>query len=176
MWKLPKGAKIWESRETSIQQLTESIKSELQWLAFTSGKPLHLITPDAANGSAEGASTQKEEHSFEILDRRDRAESGWATTIAIAFEFQGMAERADVSQLEVIWGPLELHSLQERASAAASAKGNLPQEAIWTDIYQYSPAEVVDRLRAQRARDLLYPQGRAGGVPPVQFAPPTAES
>lgn len=156
MWRLPKGAAIWESKETNTQQLTESIKAELQWLAFTASKPLHLITPDAANGSAEGATTQKEEHSFEIFDRRDRAEPGWAETLAMAFEFQGMEERADVSKIEPIWGPAELHSLDEQASAASQLKGILPTEAIYTDILDYSPADVQERLRSLRARELLF--------------------
>ena len=156
LWKLPKGAKIWESTEADLRQLVESIKGELQWLAFTASKPLHLITPDAANGSAEGATTQKEEHSFEIMDRRDRAEGSWAKTIGLAFEFQGMADRADVSQIECIWGPMELHSLQEKFDAASKAKGTLPTEAVWTDVLQYAPAEVVDRLRTLRSRELLY--------------------
>lgn len=155
MWKLPAGAKIWESKETDVRQLVDSIKAELQWLAFTSSKPLHLITPDAANGSAEGATTQKEEHTFEIWDRQDRAEAAWAETMAMAFEFQGDAERADVSQIEVIWGPTEIHSLQEKSAAAANLKGVLPVEAIQSDYLQYSPADVVDRLRPMRNRELL---------------------
>ncbi|WP_183407634.1 phage portal protein [Nocardioides marmoriginsengisoli] len=155
MWKLPKGAEIWESKETNTQQLTESIKGELQWLAFTASKPLHLITPDAANGSAEGASTQKEEHTFELWDRQDRADASWAETMAMAFEFQGDTDRADVSQIEVIWGPTQLHSLQEIGETVSKVNGVLPWEAIMTDVMQYSPGDVVDRLRPQRSRDML---------------------
>lgn len=158
MWKLPAGAKIWESKEANLQGLVDSIKAELQWLAFTASKPLHLITPDAANGSAEGASTQKEEHTFEILDRRDRAGASWAETMAMAFEFQGMEDRADMSLIELIWGPLELLSWQEMSSAASQLKGIVPIEAIQTDVLPYSPADVVERLRTLRARDLLYQQ------------------
>lgn len=156
MWKIPLGAKIWESKETDVRQLVDSIKAELQWLAFTASKPLHLITPDAANGSAEGASTQKEEHSYEIEDRRDRAEGSWAETYSMAFEFQGMKERADVSKIEVIWGPMERYSLQEKTGAAAAVKGVLPVEVIQTDILQYAPGDVVDRLRPLRGADLLF--------------------
>lgn len=182
MWKLPHGAKIWESKETDVRQMVDSIKAELQWLAFTSSKPLHLITPDAANGSAEGASTMKEEHTFEIWDRHDRAEAAWAETMAMAFEFQDDKDRADVSQIEVIWGPIEIHSMQEKSAAAANLKGVLPVEAIQADYLQYSPADVVDRLRPMRNRELL--QGAtadlaanraAGGTPKVPTVPSTGE-
>ncbi|NUO57322.1 MAG: hypothetical protein HOV78_11700 [Hamadaea sp.] len=162
MWQLPAGADIWESGTTDLTPIINSIKGDLQWLAFTAALPLHLITPDAANGSAEGATTQKEEHTFEISDRRDRAEGGWARTMSLAFLFQGMTVRADVSQIEPIWGPLELHSLTEKGNAVAQMWGRVPSEAIYTDVLQYSPADVVDRLRGLRAQDQLY------GVQPPQ--------
>lgn len=156
LWQIPKGAKIWESSAADLRQLVDSIKGELQWLAFTSGKPLHTITPDAANGSAEGASLQREEHVYEIEDRHDRADGSWAETMSMAFEFQGMTERADVSQIETIWGPVERYSLQEKSTAAAALKGILATEAIQTDVLQYAPADVQDRLRGLRSRELLF--------------------
>jgi hypothetical protein len=171
MWKLPAGAKIWESQTTDMNQLMNSIKGDLQGLAFTATLPLYLISPDAANGSAEGASTQKEEHTFEILDRRDRAEGGWAETMAMAFEFQGMTERDDVSQIEPIWGPSQLFSLAESSQAANALRGILPTEAIFTDVLQYSPADVQERLRALRARDLLY-GGPVPALPVPSLTPP----
>lgn len=162
LWQIPKGAKIWESQPADLRQLVDSIKAELQWLAFTSGKPLHTITPDAANGSAEGASTQREEHVYDIEDRRDRADSGWAETLAMAFEFQNDTERADVAKIEPIWGPAERFSLSERADAASKLYKILPNEAILTDVLQYAPADVADRLRALRGADLLYEIQRLG--------------
>lgn len=157
MWLLPPGSKIWESSTTDIRQLTESIKAELQWLAFTKSKPLYLITPDAANGSAQGASTQREEHSFDVEDRIARASDGWVRTMSLAFEFQGDTGRSDVATLEPIWDPAERFSLAEKADAAPKYKAaGYPVEAIFTDVLQRSPADVVDRLRGLRARDLLY--------------------
>ncbi|WP_300680743.1 hypothetical protein [Nocardioides sp.] len=165
LWRLPKGAKIWESAQVDNQGAINAIKSDLQWLAFTAAMPLYLITPDAANGSAEGASTQKEEHTFEIGDRRDRAEARWAQTIALAFEFQSDTQRADVSKIEAIWGPMQLFSLQEMSAAANNLRGVLPTEAIWTDVLQMSPGDVVDRIRELRNRDLLFPGGDTASAP-----------
>jgi hypothetical protein len=165
LWKLPKGAKIWESTQADLNGMLASIKHELQWLAFTESKPLHLVTPDAANQSAEGASTQKEEHSYEIEDRRDRAEGSWARTLSLAFLFQGDAARSKVETIEPIWGPLERYSLQEKADAASKVKGIVPVEAIQTDFLQYSPGDVVDRLRPMRGTDLLFMPPSASGSP-----------
>lgn len=165
MWLLPKGAKIWESTPTEAQGLINSIKAELQWLAFTNSKPLYLITPDAANGSAQGAQTQREEHVFEVEDRQARAGHSWVQTMSLAFEFQGQADRADIANLEAIWGPAEKFSLAEMADAGPKYRSSgYPVEAIFTDVFQRPPADVVDRLRPLRGRDLLY--GTAPTPPP----------
>jgi len=173
MWRLPKDADIWESTPVDVGPLVNSIQKELQNLAAATSTPLHTITPDAANGSAEGAQLMREEHVYTIEDRRDRADGSWAETMAMAFEFQGDDERADVTQLEAIWGPAERYSLAEKSDAASKQKGITPNEAILTDVLQYSPADVQDRLRSLRSRDLIFlaPQGAPAGQPPGQGAP-----
>lgn len=168
MWRLPKDAEIWESQNVDVTPLVNSVKTELEHFAAALAIPLYSITPDSADGSAEGATAMREEHVNKILDRRDRAEGSWARTLAMAFSFQGDKLRSDVSQIDCLWGPLERHSLGEMSQAVSQLKGNLPREAIWTDIMQYSPAEVQDRLRpmwaAEVAEQLLY------GAQPTQSA------
>lgn len=171
-WTFPAGAKIWESGSADLNQLVNSIKGELQWLATMKSIPLHTITPDAANGSAEGASTQKEEHTYTVEDRIDRANGPWARTMGMSFGFQGDRVRSDVTGIDPLWGPTQRYSLAQMADAGQKAKGILPIEVIQTDIWQYSPADVVERLRPLRARDALYedqptpaPAGSGGGEP-----------
>lgn len=156
LWQLPIGAKLWESATADTRPLMESTKQELVHLAAVTSNPLHTMAPDAAGGSAEGASLLREEHVYKVEDRRDRADGAWAETIAMAFLFQGDTERADVRQIQTIYGPVERFSITERASAASSLKGTLPWEAIMTDVLQYEPADVQERLRSQRASDLLF--------------------
>ncbi|MCM0622501.1 phage portal protein [Nocardioides bruguierae] len=160
MWRLPKDAEIWESQNVDVTPLVNSIKTELEHFAAALAIPLYSITPDSADGSAEGATAMREEHVNKVQDRRDRTEGSWAETLAMAFLFQGDTERADVSQIECLWAPIERFSLGEMSQAASQLAGILPREAIWTDILQYSPADVQERLRdqwaAQQATDLLY--------------------
>lgn len=155
LWDLPPGAKMWESTPISVDPLVNSIQKELQWLAAAADKPLSSLNPDAANQTAEGATNQKEEHLFQVGDRRDRAESSWAETLSYAFEFAGDRARADVGKIEVMWGPIELYSLEQKSSAASQAKETLPREAIQRDIWQYDPAEIPE-LRAMDGRNLLF--------------------
>lgn len=156
LWQLPKGAKIWESTPADLRQLVESIKAEREWLAADTSTPLHTITPDAANGSAEGASLQREQNVYKAEDRRDRFDGEWARTMAMAFLFQGDEERSDVTQIETLWAPVERFSLTEISDAVSKVWGKLPSEAVFTDVMQYPPAEVQDRLRPMRSRDLLF--------------------
>ncbi len=157
MWDLPPGASIWESSTVDVSPLVNSIQKELQWLAVAASKPIATLNPDSANQSAEGSANQKEEHTYAVEDRRDRAEGGWAETLGMAFEFEGDTERADVTQIETIWGPLERYSLAQKSDAASKAGDSLPTEAIQRDIWQYDPAEIPN-LRQMAGRDLLFRQ------------------
>lgn len=154
LWDLPPGAKIWESANVDVTPLVNSVQKELQWLAAMLSKPLATLAPDAANQSAEGASTQKEEHLYLIEDRRDRVDSPWSRVMATVFFFQGDTERADASQIEAIWNPIERFSLSQKSDAAQKSKGILPQEAILRDIFQY-PAAEIPNLRIMAGKDLM---------------------
>lgn len=171
MWRLPKDAEIWESQNVDVTPLVNSVKTDLEHYAAALAIPLYSITPDSADGSAEGATAMREEHVNKILDRRDRAEGAWARTLAMAFAFQGDTVRSDISQIDCLWGPIERHSLGEISQAVSQLKGSLPREAIWTDIMQYAPAEVQDRLRpmwaAEQAEQLLFGPPAAGAGAPA---------
>lgn len=178
MWQLPEGAELWESTPTDLGPLRMAIKDDLEHLAAVTSTPLHTITPDAASGSAEGASLMREEHVYAVEACRDHAESGWAEVIATAFAFmEDQGERAQQSQIEPIWAPIERYSLSEKASAAAQSREALPIERIWTDIYQYPPSEVIN-LRTLQGRDRLtlrlgQPQSRPAPSPLTPtFQPP----
>jgi hypothetical protein len=178
MWRLPEGAKIWESTPTDLGPLRLSIKDDLENLASVTQTALPAITPDAASGSAEGASLMREEHVGAVEACMDYAEVGWAEVMSIAFAFMGDEERANITKIEPIRGPIERFSFAERADAASKAVTTLPRAAIQTDIWQYPPAEVA-RLRQLDGADLLHQQAAAaagqaqpGQAPPVAFQPP----
>jgi hypothetical protein len=98
LWRLPEGAKIWESTPTDLGPLRLSIKDDLENLAAVTQTALPAITPDAASGSAEGAALMREEHVGAVEACRDYAEGGWAEVMAAAFAFMGDEERADVTR------------------------------------------------------------------------------
>lgn len=177
LWRLPADADMWESTPTDLGPLRLAIKDDLQDLAAATGTSLPSMTPDAASGSATGADLMREKEIDGAQECCDYAEGSWAETMATAFAFMGDEKRGDVSKIEPMWAPVERYSLSEKAEASSKAT-NLPIEVIWTDIWQYDPAD-VPRLRQLRGADLLTnpvtpPAGQPGGtgVPQVTFQPP----
>jgi hypothetical protein len=155
LWKLPEGATFWESQSTDVTPLRMQLKDEIEHFAAGTSTPLQTLAPDAANQSAEGASLLREEHVYAVEDRRTRASKGWSEVMSLCFLGMGDAERADVTQIEPMWGPAERFSLTDRAQAAFQLKGILPYEAIFTDVLQYPPADVPE-LQKMRAADVIF--------------------
>lgn len=155
LWDLPADVDIWESQTIDIGPIRLLIKDAVMDLAAVTRTPLSMITPDAANGSAEGASTMREAHVFRTEDRRLRCHFGMAKVMAYAFAWAGDAQRADPTQMTTVWAPIERYSLlQKSAAAAQAAASGLPWASIMTDIWGYEPAD-LPRLESQRSDDLM---------------------
>lgn len=159
LWQIPPEAEFWESEALDFRPLLESIKDDLEHLAAVTSTPLHIITPDAASGSAEGAGLMREQHVYAVENRRLHADRPWALVMAGCFALMGDKKRAVASKIEPLWGPAERYSLAERADASSKAE-RLPTEAVLRDIWQYDPAE-IPTLRQLAGRDLLTRPGLA---------------
>lgn len=156
LWRLPPGVKIWESASIDLTPILSTIKDDVEKLAAVTRTPLHMITPDAASGSAEGATTMREGHEFRVEDRITRCKYGSAEVMSLAFAWMGDKQRAQVEEIETIFAPTARYSLEQKMSAAAQAKAaGLPQASIFTDIMGYSPSDLA-RLESERGDDLLF--------------------
>lgn len=174
MWQVPGDVEFWESSPVDMTPITASVTKDLERYATAVDLPLHTITPDAANGSAEGATLMREEHVYKIEDRIKRVNRRWCSVMAKMFAFseiEGAAARADVTQIEAIFGPAERYSLEQKASAASQLRDIYPVEAIWTDVMQRPPADVVN-LRTLKGRDRLYQATPAQPATMPVFQPP----
>lgn len=167
MWQVPADVDFWESTAVDLTPITAAIEKDRQRLASVLSVPMHTVTPDAANGSAEGASTMKEEHTFKCEDRRDRFDGSWARVMSLALLFENERERSAIEQIEPQWAPIERYSLAQKAEAAAKAPKSLPVEIIQRDIWQYPPSEIPE-LRKLRGSDMLYGRADLGGRPAAE--------
>lgn len=152
LWLLPEDAEMWESAQADLTPVLTSVRHDVQDLAASTRTPLFYLTPDAANGSAEGASLAREGLVHKVMDRIGQASESWEQVMALAFAFDGLPARPDT---EVIWQPPERFTLAERYDAAAKATAaGVPWEAVMADVLQFSPQQVA-RMRAQRGTDAL---------------------
>lgn len=154
LWFIPENAEMWESQQTDLGGILTAIRHDVQDLAASTRTPLFYLTPDAANGSAEGASLARESLVFKVNDRLTQASEPWELVMHLAFLFSGRGELAR-SDMEVLWAPPERFSLAERYDAASKAQSaGVPWRSVMADVLQFSPQQ-VDRMQSERLGDAL---------------------
>lgn len=151
LWIMRK-AKFWESNQADLTPIITAKRDDVKEFAAVTSTPLHLITPDAANGSAEGAGLMRESATSKIRDRRARVTPPLKLLWRIAFAFAGSAER---TRLRLHWGPIEFRSLAEKGSATAQSGTALSLERTLTDIWELSPQEAAVVIRQRTADSLM---------------------
>lgn len=156
MWDLPPGVEIWEAANPELTPLAGQVKAAIEQLAILTQTPLHYISPDAANGSAAGASTMREAAVFRVEDRARRADRALAEVLAKAFQIEGDTERSDPAKIQTIWVPAERLSITDKASAFSQAVGSgYPFDQALVDIFQVRPGDVTRYVQG-RSKDLLH--------------------
>ena len=145
LWVVPEGVTFWESNQADLTPLLAAIRDDVKEFAVATRTPLHIITPDAANGSAEGASLMREGLVDKINDRQARQSSAWMLAYKIAFAMAGQDTRA--AGMRLIWQKVERSSLQMKADAMAKTKGILSRKRQVIEIFEMDP--VTAKLNEQ---------------------------
>jgi hypothetical protein len=159
---------MWESGAVDLNPIRQAIRDDVQDLAASTRTPLFYLTPDAANGSAEGASLARESLVFKTWDRLAQTGESWEQVMSTAFLFSGDQRRASRRDMEIVWASPERYSLAERYDAASKAQAaGVPWRQVMSSVLQYSPQE-IDRMSAERASDALL----ASFMAPAPVAPP----
>lgn len=170
MWDLPPGRRIWESTPVDLQGILASVRDDVKEYAAVSQTPLFMFTPDAASGSAEGATSMKETLELKCKDRIDRFTPAVRRITRHLFAYAGKDVPTEVDPL---WAPVERYSLQQRTAAAAqAANAKVPLETILSEIMQFTP-ETVKRAMDQRVDDMLMIEASTG-APAAPAAPAPA--
>jgi hypothetical protein len=158
MWKLPPGAKFWESQPIDLRPMLDEENMEVKNLAALSGMLVAQFNPDDANGTAEGASLQRETLTFRIEDRKPIVEAGLAQTYSLAFEMMGETARANMAAFETIWAEHDKHSLSETyQAAAAAAQAGLSRRTIRREVLKMTPRQLRAADRDDRQQTILDP-------------------
>lgn len=171
LWLLPETAELWESGQVDLGPIRQAIRDDVQDLAAVTRTPLFYLTPEANNGSAEGASLAREGLVFKATDRIGQAGESWEQVMSLAFLLAGDSERGNRADMEVIWASPERFSLAERYDAAVKAMAaGVPWRTVMSDVLQFTPQQ-IDRMEAERVTDSLL----AAPLPePAPAQPPSA--
>lgn len=183
VWQLPDTADMWESGAVDLAPLVAAVAADVQHLASVTRTPLHLMMPAGENQSAEGANLQREGLTFKARDRIDRTTERWTQVVGLMLmQDDPSVDRKALARMETIWASPELHSMAERADAAAKAKDDIPIRSRLAHIWQYPP-DVVDQMMAERADELLLAQqvafataNAAQALAPAPAAPTRAQA
>lgn len=165
MWELPPGWRIWESQTADMQSILLSVRDDVKEFAAVCRTPLSMFTPDAAAGSAEGASLMREGLVFKSKDRIRRFTPGAARVIKMALAYEGITS---IPEIQPMWAPVEVHTLAEKGVASASATtAGVPWETQMSEIWQFSP-ETIARASQARLGDALLKATVEANVPQKQ--------
>lgn len=156
IWTLPATAELWESGALDLTPVLEAVKADVRDFAAVTRTPLSYLFPDAAQGSAEGASLTREGLVFKVRDRLGFAGESYEQMMSYAFAMMGDLTRARRRDLEVIWAPPERYSLAEMADASSKAVG-LSMRAVQEKIWRLTPQEIARNEAEMAADDLLAP-------------------
>lgn len=158
LWHLPATAEMWESGQVDLGPVRNAVRDDVQDLAAVTRTPLFYLTPETAQGSAEGAALAREGLVFKCEARCLELGESLEQVMALAFLFAGDRERANRADMEVLWAPPERFTMQARYDAASKAQAaGVPWRTVMTDVLQFSPQK-VDRMEAERVADLLATQ------------------
>lgn len=160
IWNVPASVEIWESGVVDLQPILLAIRDDIKDLAATSGTPLYTVTPDAAQGSAEGASLQREQITFKVRSRQDRTEPAHELAAELLFRMSGDDRRGQPRSAEIMWGRIDLPSMAERANAIAQTKGVMSRYSQLIEIWGMTP-EQADRNMSELTSDMITDQQMA---------------
>lgn len=135
LWVIGEEAEIWESQQTTIQDILLAVKDDVRDLSSVTRTPMTYFQPDAANGSAEGASLANDAYTSKIRDRQKRNAGRWRQFMANMFLITGDRERANVRDIEVLYVQTDQRSLTDRFSAASQgASIGIPLKTLMREV------------------------------------------
>lgn len=165
VWQIPADFKFTELQQADFGPLLNGKRDDVKEFAAVTSTPLHLITPDAANGSAQGAGLLREALTAKVRDRRARFTPPLKLLWRMVFAMAGAEDRG--RKMKLHWGPIEFHTLAEMGSASAQALGTLSTEDRSERIWNLSPDETARNMQRLTTDRLM-------GLPTTTANPSTA--
>lgn len=171
LWQLPATAQMWESGQVDMTGILMAADADVKTLSAVTRTPLYMLSADAASGSAEGASLQREGLTFNVKDHHTLLGESHEQTMSLVFEVAGDIARAAAPDMELVWAPVSSLSLSEKydAGSKASAAG-VPWEYVMSDVLQFTPQQIehmrpMHEAEVAREQQALVPQRSQPAAP-----------
>jgi hypothetical protein len=173
LWQLPDGVDLWESQPIDLTPIRSAVRDDVTDLAAVTRTPLYYLTPEAATGSAEGASLAREGLVFKVEDRMKHTSESLEVMMAKAFAFMGDPVRANRVDMETVWYPAERMTWGMKADAMLKALDcRIPWRTAALEIGQFSAQEVA-RMEADQEAEALS-NAQLDAMTAAAMAPPEA--
>lgn len=173
VWVIGKEATMWESQQADITGMLAAVKDDVRDLASATRTPMTYFSPDSANGSAEGATLQREGYTSKMDDRKMRMNGRFRLFMASLFEINGDTDRSKVEEIEVLWAPSASESLAERFAAMGLAVQNgMSLKTAMREVLKWNPKQMraaeVERIAATLTAAAAEPVGAGERQTPMQ--------
>jgi hypothetical protein len=156
LWRLPRGMEMWESTPVDIQNILLAVRDDVKEFAAVSRTPLYVFTPEAVEGSAEGAALARESQVFKVERWQERVQRAFLSACSDMIVASG---HPDPGEIELQWLPADRVTMAQRGLAATAAKNTgVPEEGIWEEFWQVDPETVKRWRKMRRMERLLAPQ------------------
>ncbi len=161
LWAVPEGVDFWESQSTDLTPLLVATRDDVKEFGVCTRIPMHMLTPDGVNQSAEGATTMREGLIDKISDRQARQEPQWILLWQMVFTLAGKANSATGIRLQ--WGKPERTSLNSRADAAQKTRGILSRKRQIVELLEMDP--VIAKLsESELLEEAMATEQSSGGL------------
>jgi len=162
LWRLPRGMEMWESTPVDIQNILLAVRDDIKEFAAVSRTPLYVFTPEAVEGSAEGAALARESQVFKVERWQERVQRSFLAACEDMVFASGHTKQVEI---ELQWLPADRVTMAQRGLAATAAKNTgVPEEGIWETFWQVDPETVKRWKKMRRIERLLAPQQQPLGV------------
>lgn len=157
--------KFGEFGVTDLKPILDAIKDDVTHLVMLTGLPPHYVAGDLVNASADALAAAEARLTSKCRRRAGQFGESWEQVLRLAYAYMDTPEAIDVDA-EVQWRDPERKTVAQLADAAVKKQdAGVPWRQRMEDL-GYSPTQ-IERMKAERAADVLLAQSLAAAAPNV---------
>lgn len=132
--------------ETPLDGIIRAYDTDIKSLAASSQTPVHALTGDLINLSAEALAAARAELDAKVAERQQSAGESWAQLLRLGAHVMGDDEAASDVMAQVTWADTSVRSLNQAADGLGKVATMLgvPVQALWSRIPGVTKDDIED--------------------------------